>query len=134
MTKSKNGIFRLKALLSNCCLPSTLLFEMEPKNVKMAMANPKWLIVMTDEFEALQRNHTWTFALVRDNMNIVGSKWVFRTKFNPDGSIIKHKVRLVAKGFHQTASLDFFDTYSLVVKPSTIIVLFTLTVFHNWDI
>ncbi|KAK0579006.1 hypothetical protein LWI29_019584 [Acer saccharum] len=79
------------------------------------MADPKWLSAMKDEYHALQKNHTWSLVLAHDNMNIVGSKWVFRTKFNPDGSILKHKACLVAKGFHETAGLDFFDTYSPVV-------------------
>ncbi|KAK1568674.1 hypothetical protein Q3G72_027410 [Acer saccharum] len=134
VTRSRNGIFKPKALLSNYCLPSALLSELEPKTVKVAMTNPKWLSAMTDEFEALQRNNTWTLVPAEENMNVVGSKWVFRTKFNLNGSILKHKARLVAKGFHQTAGLDFFDTYSPVVKPSTIRVLFALAVFHNWDI
>jgi hypothetical protein len=35
-----------------------------------------------------------------DSMKLkIGVKWVFRTKFNPDGSIFKHKARLVVKGF-----------------------------------
>jgi len=29
----------------------------------------------------------------------IGVKWVYRTKFNADGSINKHKARLVVKGY-----------------------------------
>ncbi|KAL4564305.1 hypothetical protein LXL04_028365 [Taraxacum kok-saghyz] len=47
--------------------------------------------------------------------NLVGCKWVFRTKFNPDGTVDRLKARLVAKGFHQRPQLDYVETSSPVV-------------------
>ena len=41
---------------------------------------------------------------------------------------------MVAKDFQQTVGIDFFETYSPVVKASTIRVIFTLTVTYGWDI
>lgn len=55
-------------------------------------------------------------------------------KYNPGGNISKYKVRLVAKGFHQTYCVDFFVTFSPVVKPCTIIVVLSLAVMHHWQI
>ncbi|KAK0575798.1 hypothetical protein LWI29_007214 [Acer saccharum] len=120
LTRSKNGIFRPRAFLTNCSLLSRFLTKLEPKSVKIAMADPTWLNAMNAEFEALQKNKTWSLVPALDNMNIVGSKWVFQTMFNQDGSILKHKARWVVKEFYQTPGLDFYDTYSPVVKPSTI--------------
>lgn len=67
-------------------------------------------------------------------MNLVGSKWIFYTKFNQDGYVSKLKVRLVAKGFHQISGLDYFDTHNSVVKVSTIHIIFTLVVSNRWPI
>ncbi|KAL5838605.1 hypothetical protein ACOSQ3_015774 [Xanthoceras sorbifolium] len=67
-------------------------------------------------------------------MNIVGCKWVFRTKYNPNGTLLKHKARLVAKGFHQTPGLDFEETFSPIMKAATIRVLFSIVVQQGWDI
>ncbi|KAG9449460.1 hypothetical protein H6P81_009425 [Aristolochia fimbriata] len=64
----------------------------------------------------------------------IGSKWVFRVKTKPDGNIDRYKARLVAKGFNQREGQDYFETFSLVVKPVTISTVLTLAVGHNWSI
>lgn len=64
--------------------------------------------------------------LPSSSQNIVGCKWVFCIKRHPDGSISKYKARLVAKGFHQRPGIDFQNTFSLVVKPTTIRLILTL--------
>ena len=40
----------------------------------------------------------------------------------------------MAKGFQQTPSLDYFESFSPVVKHATIGLIFTLVVTHQWDI
>ena len=66
--------------------------------------------------------------------NLVQCKWIFRIKYKSDGTLDRHKASLVAKGFQHTPSVDFFDNFSPVVKPSTIQIIFTLAVTKNWDI
>ena len=89
---------------------------------------------MQDEYEALQKNETWVLVPKESGGKIVGNKWVFKVKYNPDGSISKYKARLVAKGFHQTQGVDFFETFSPVVKQCTIRVILSLVVMHNWTV
>ncbi|KAH9725225.1 hypothetical protein KPL70_007794 [Citrus sinensis] len=62
------------------------------------------------------------------------NKWVFRVKQNSDGSITKYKARLVAKGFQQTEGVDYFETFSPVVKSSTVRIMLSLTAMHKWKI
>ena len=71
----------------------------EPKGFKSTAKNPAWLAAMDDEMKAIQINHTWDLVPRPSNANIVGSKWVFRTKFLYDGSIKCFKAHLVAKGY-----------------------------------
>lgn len=67
-------------------------------------------------------------------INLVGHKWIFRVKYKLDGTVLKYKARLVAKGFHKTPGIDFSDTFSPVIKPSTIRVIFTLAISFGWSI
>jgi hypothetical protein len=52
-------------------------------------------------------------------------------KIKPVGTIDKYKARLVAKGFTQKEGEDFFDTYSLVTRLTTIRVLVALAASHG---
>ena len=51
-------------------------------------------------------------------MQIVSCKWIFKKKLWPDGTVDKYKARLVAKGFTKQKGIDFFDTYSPVIRIS----------------
>ncbi|KAH9684575.1 hypothetical protein KPL70_013597 [Citrus sinensis] len=106
--------------------PSFSTQDLEPVSVKAALTNTKWKMAMQNEYDALQNNGTWTLVPAEKATKLVGNKWVFRVKYNPDGSISKYKARLVAKGFHQTYGVDFFETFSPVVKPCTVRIVLSL--------
>ena len=61
----------------------------------------------------------------------IGCKWMFRRKYNSDGTLNTYKARLVAKGFRQKEGIDYFDTYALVARITTIRVLFALASLDN---
>jgi hypothetical protein len=89
---------------------------------------------MVDEFHALLKNKTWHLVPPRPGLNVIDCKWVFKLKHKADGSIDRYKARLVAKGFKQQYGIDYEETFSLVVKPTTIRLLFSLAVSRDWAI
>lgn len=89
---------------------------------------------MTAEIQALKKNNTWILVPPSSNQTLVDSKWVYKVKYNSDGSISKHKARLVAKGFQQIPGIDFGETFSPVIKATTVRVVLTLAVTFGWQI
>ena len=87
-----------------------------------------WQKAMTAEYEALIRNDTWTLMSLPPDHKVIGCKWVIKIKLKPDDSLKKYKAQLIAKGFQQTLGLDFFETFSPVVKPITIQIVLSLTI------
>jgi histone deacetylase 1/2 len=114
--------------------PKVFLAELEPKTIKGALTDPKWLQAMEAEYHALMANNTWSLVPLPPHKKAIGCKWVFRVKENPDGTVNKFKARLVAKGFLQTVGFDFTETFSPVIKPITIRIILTLAVTFKWQL
>ena len=56
----------------------------------------------------------------------IGVKWIYRTKLNSNGSINKHKARLVVKGYAQIFGMDFYETFVPIVRLDTTRMLLAL--------
>jgi histone deacetylase 1/2 len=107
-------------------------FLVTPATYRGALSEPAWRSAMEAEFDALISNRTWTLVPRPPGTNIVGSKWIFKTKFRPDGSVDKHKACLVARGFTQQQGIDYHDTFSPVVKPVTVCLVLSLAISRGW--
>lgn len=91
-------------------------------------------MAITEEYNALMRNKTWSLVLQPKDKNIIGCKWTYKIKRNPTGRIQKYKARLVAKGYTQQQGFDFKESFSPMVKPTTIRVILTIALHKGWDI
>ncbi|KAG8485182.1 hypothetical protein CXB51_021375 [Gossypium anomalum] len=86
------------------------------------------------EYKALLKNNTWDLVPLPENRRAVGCKWVFKLKHKLDGTIARYKGHLVVKGHLQEPGIDFQDTFSPIVKPTTIRVFLTLAVKFGWQL
>nr|KYP35691.1 Retrovirus-related Pol polyprotein from transposon TNT 1-94 [Cajanus cajan]KYP38474.1 Retrovirus-related Pol polyprotein from transposon TNT 1-94 [Cajanus cajan] len=90
--------------------------QIEPLCVEHALKDEFWIMAMHDELNQFKRNDVWILVPFNKNMNIIGTKWVFRNKLNEEGVIVKNKARLVAKGYNQQEGIDFGETYAPVAR------------------
>nr|GEU39765.1 hypothetical protein [Tanacetum cinerariifolium] len=89
---------------------------------------------MCDEYKALIDNETWVLVPRPPNVKIVRSMWLYKHKYNVDGSLSRYKARLAANGHSQQQGIDCDETFSLVVKPATIRTVLSLAVSRQWPI
>ena len=111
--------------------------ENDPLTVEEAMDRTDadlWKEAMNQEMKSLEDNGTWELVDLPPSRKPLQCKWVFRTKRDASGKIAKYKARLVVKGFAQKKGLDFDETFSPVVRYSSIRYLLALAAELDLDI
>ena len=106
----------------------------EPADFEEAKLDQNWLAAMKEELLMIKRNNTWELVDRPQNRNVIGVKWVYRTKLNADGSINKLKARLVVKGYAQIFGVDYSDTFAPVARLDTIRLLLAIAAQLNWKV
>ena len=92
----------------------------------------EWQQAMKNELDSLGANNTWELVEKPKTRAAVSCKWVFKTKKDEDGNIVKHKARLVARGFSQKFGVDFGETYSPVANMSSIRIILSIAAIKGW--
>lgn len=123
------GYRSLQEVYAHCNLAA-----LEPSTCFEAMKSENWKKTMEEELSMIEKNNTWILVERPTKNKILGVKWVFKTKLNADGSINKHKARLVVKGYAQEPGIDFFDTFAPVARLDTIKLLIAISAQSGWDV
>lgn len=98
-----------------------------------AMSGPEkvqWKCAINEELKAFSDLDTWELVDRPNNGTVVKNKWVLKKKHSSDGDV-RYRARLVAKGFAQRKGIEFTETFSPVLRYSTLRLLFALTVQLN---
>ena len=134
-TKSNSGISKKKALLTTVQESGIVdLSTVEFATYKYAWKCKVWVDAMKEELDALHTQSTWSLVPLPAQKNLVGYKWVFKIKKNVDGSIGRYKARLVAKGFNQEEGIDYGETFSPVVKSTTVRLVLAMAAHFGWNL
>lgn len=77
---------------------------------------------------------TWVFTDIPPNKNPIGCKWLFKTKYLPNGNIERHKARLVILGNKQKHGIDYLETFVLVAMLTTVRSLLAVAALQEWEV
>lgn len=110
---------------------------LEPRSYREATRHPdadKWHKCVVQEMQAHLENGTWELVKLPAGKRAIGSRWVFKIKRKPDGSIERYKGRLVAQGFSQRPGVEFGETFAPTTKWAALHAILTLAAIEDLEL
>jgi hypothetical protein len=89
---------------------------------------------MEQELKSVEQNRTWELVPLPDGHRPITLKWVFKLKKDELGTVIKHKARLLARGFVQQERIDYDDAFAPVARMESVRVLLALAAQEGWQV
>jgi chemotaxis protein histidine kinase CheA len=108
-----------------------------PANYQQAMSSDtrdKWIQAQEEEMKSHEQNNTWTVMRLPAGKHAIDCMWVYAVKLDEHGNIARHKARLVAKGFMQQYGIDYYDTYSAVMRYKSLRVMLMLVALMSLEL
>lgn len=100
-----------------------------PATYQEAVSGPEatqWAEAIEDELDAHRKNGTWEIVPRIPGGKTIDSKWVFKILYDTEGSVVRFKARLCARGFMQREGEDYSETFSPVVRYDSLRVLLAI--------
>ena len=89
---------------------------------------------MEDKVNSLTRNYTSDLVNQLKDKAVLTSKWVYKYKHSLNSKILQYKLRWVVRGFKQWEGLNYYKTFTSVVKLINYKLLFVITAVNNLKI
>ncbi|KAE8181981.1 hypothetical protein CF335_g8770, partial [Tilletia laevis] len=98
-----------------------------------------WKASMDDEYKSLIEMQTWELCHPPPGRKLIGCRWVYKVKTDPEGRATRKKSRLVAQGFSQVEGIDYDETFAPVARLSALRMMVTLAIqiglrLHGMDV
>jgi hypothetical protein len=114
--------------------PGSLLFvsDGEPGSDPEAEHDEAWRAAMKEEMDCVERNGTWELTNLPCGHHPIGLCWVYKLKKNEAGVVIKHKARLIARGYVQQHGIDFDEVFAPIVRMESVRLRLALAAHQGW--
>jgi hypothetical protein len=106
----------------------------EPRSFAEAEKDAAWRAAMKVKMDAVEKNRNWELGDLPRGHRAITLKWVYKLKRDEVGAIIKHKARLVARGFLQREGIDFDDAFAPVAWMESVRLLLALAAQEGWHV
>ena len=113
------------------------LEEDDPINFRQVIKcsnSQKWIDAMNDEMKSMSDNDVWELVTLPEGIKPIGCKWIFKTKRDSGGNVIKYKARLVAKGYTQKEGIDYKETFSPVSSKDSFRTIMALVAHFDLEL
>ena len=121
-------IYMVDAIEGDLCDPQTIHEALKGSN------GPKWKQAVRSELESIENNNVWEIVDRPKDKKVIGTRWVFKIKRNANNQPERFKARLVAKGFNQKYGIDYYETFSPVVKVQTLRTIFAIAANSDLEV
>jgi len=74
----------------------------------------QWKKATDNEYTAIVNNNTYRLVPLPKDRKSVTTKWIYKIKYNADGTVDCYKACWEARGFTQRKGIDYFETMSPV--------------------
>jgi hypothetical protein len=89
---------------------------------------------MVEELWAIEENNTWELTELPSGRSAIGPKWVFKVKKNEHGDVVRHKARLIVKGYAQRQGVDYDEVFAPVARLEAVRLLLALATDEGWQV
>jgi hypothetical protein len=106
----------------------------EPASLAQAQKEACWRRAMEEELRSIEENRTWTLTELPQGRRAIGLKWVFKVKRDEYGAVVRHKARLVVKGYAQRYGVDYDEVFAPVARMEAVRLLLALAAHEGWEV
>lgn len=108
-----------------------------PRNAKEALDGPDkqhWEAALQEEVQNLIDNNVYEVVPIPKGVKPITSKMVFRVKYDTNGNVERHKIRIVARGFTQVEGVDYKEVWAPVANLESIRIILALAAKYNLEL
>jgi hypothetical protein len=112
----------------------TSITNSKPTTFVQSFDQQVWQEAMLEEYDFIMRNDVWEVVPRSVGKSVVTSRWLYKTKYDVDGSIEKNKARFVARGFSQIEEVNYDETFTPVARYTSIQSIISIAEEMDWRI